>query len=127
MRNESDEEIKLIVNEFIEKWSEQNPTLDKDFYWSGVNDGVYLLLKHQESKPKATETFLDRLIKERDELETKFKGLSTSLAKGVEFADKVGATQHILLVRQSHVMADYLAILNERINDLLGVKSGSGS
>lgn len=40
----SDEEANKMVNDFINKWSEMNPTLDKNFYWSGVNDGVYMLL-----------------------------------------------------------------------------------
>jgi hypothetical protein len=40
----SDEEATKMVNEFIDKWAEMNPTLDKNFYWSGVNDGVYMLL-----------------------------------------------------------------------------------
>lgn len=41
----SDEELNKLVNEFIENWAKNNPTLDKSFYWSGVNDGVYLLKK----------------------------------------------------------------------------------
>jgi len=41
----SDKELNKLVNEFIENWAKNNPTLDKDFYWSGVNDGVYLLKK----------------------------------------------------------------------------------
>jgi oligoribonuclease (3'-5' exoribonuclease) len=40
----SDEEVNKMVNDFIDRWVEMNPTLDKNFYWSGVNDGVYILL-----------------------------------------------------------------------------------
>jgi DNA-nicking Smr family endonuclease len=40
------DEAKKLVDDFIDEWSKNNPTLDKDFYWSGVNDGVYLLIKH---------------------------------------------------------------------------------
>lgn len=39
----TDEKINKKVSEFINNWQKSNPTLDKDFYWSGVNDGAYLI------------------------------------------------------------------------------------
>jgi len=44
------EEAKKLVDDFINEWHKSNPTLDKDFYWSGVNDGVYLLMKFLTDK-----------------------------------------------------------------------------
>ena len=46
------EQVKL-VDEFIEQWSKSNPHIDKGLYWSGVMDGVQLILRHQNpNEPK---------------------------------------------------------------------------
>jgi hypothetical protein len=42
----ADTDINKLRDDFIQKWAEMNPTLDKNFYWSGVNDGIYLLLNY---------------------------------------------------------------------------------
>ena len=169
MRNESDEELQMLVDEFINNWSKENPTLDKDFYWLGVNDGVYLLIKHQESKPERIldapakhnlnvifqelkfgrpvesqefldkcikvlesgemlnhvsvapqkeETFMDRLIKERDELHDKFEKLTSFLSKEEKAKEISGIRQFTMLSTQWGYMGQYLATLNQRIENL---------
>jgi len=40
------EEIKELVDTYVERWHNLNPTLDKGLYWSAVNDGVYLIINH---------------------------------------------------------------------------------
>ncbi len=46
----SHEVVKKLVDDFINEWHKSNPALDKDFYWSGVNDGVYLLMQFLTNK-----------------------------------------------------------------------------
>ena len=72
-------------------------------------------MKKQETKVE--ETFLDRLRKEKDELQDKYDKLDTFLNKD-DASIKVGYTQYNLLINQKIVMEKYLEILDKRIEDL---------
>jgi hypothetical protein len=71
-----------------------------------------------EPAEPATETFMDRLIRERDELQDKLTKLESFLANKTKAIEISGMEQYNLLIKQVDVMYDYLAILNERINKL---------
>jgi hypothetical protein len=71
-----------------------------------------------EPAEPATETFMDRLIRERDELQDKLTKLEAFLANKTKAIEISGMEQYNLLIKQVDVMYDYLAILNERINKL---------
>ena len=64
----SEEKIKELVDKFISNWHEANPTLDKHFYWSGVNDGAYLVMDFlsnispSKSEAKSAEDVSDEMI-----------------------------------------------------------------
>lgn len=62
------------------------------------------------------ETFLDRLISERDELAKKLEGLRKFLDSGG--TANVSAFQSTMLNQQERTMNTYLGILNDRIDDL---------
>lgn len=69
--------------------------------------------------PDMEETFEDRLLAERDNLQSKVDGLKAFLGKGQKVVIEVaGAKQHLLLERQFKSMRDYLSTLNRRITDL---------
>lgn len=68
---------------------------------------------------KLSETFLDRLYIERDELELRIKALDSFLEKGYSYIiEKVGALQASLLISQHLCMSGYLNILNSRILEI---------
>ena len=69
---------------------------------------------------RPSETFLDRLRIERDEVKTRFEGLQRYLAnKGFDtIADQVGAHQAALLLMQHTFMKEYVNILEVRIEDI---------
>lgn len=72
-----------------------------------------------EKAYKPSETFLDRLYIERDELELRFKALDSFLEKGYSYIiEKVGALQTSLLISQHLCMSGYLNILNSRILEI---------
>jgi hypothetical protein len=64
------------------------------------------------------ETFMDRLIRERDELQDKVTKLEAFLANKDKAIEISGMEQYELLNKQADAMLDYLIILNERINKL---------
>ena len=65
------------------------------------------------------ETFEDRLLVARDELQTKLEGLQAFLGKGQkEVVAIAGITQYLLLEKQWRHMKNYLFALNRRITDL---------
>lgn len=68
---------------------------------------------------KLSETFLDRLYIEREELELRIKALDSFLEKGYSYIiEKVGALQASLLISQHLCMSGYLNILNSRILEI---------
>ncbi len=76
-----------------------------------------------EKAYKPSETFLDRLYIERDELNERFSALDSFLNKGYSYViDKVGALQASLLISQHMCMSGYLNILNSRILDIEATK-----
>lgn len=76
-----------------------------------------------EKAYKPSETFLDRLYIERDELNERFSALDSFLDKGYSYViDKVGALQASLLISQHMCMSGYLNILNSRILDIEATK-----
>lgn len=64
-----------------------------------------------------TETFMDRLIKERDELKDKFFKLTQFLESG-KAKEVVSARQFEMLKAQQTFMDGYLLVLNDRIEDI---------
>lgn len=64
---------------------------------------------------KLSETFVDRLNIERDELVEKIKKLESAISKR-DFISKVGITQYELLYQQLTHMNKYLEILEKRLN-----------
>lgn len=66
-------------------------------------------------EPVKEETFLDRLIQERDELREKYTRLHSFLLDKQKAIDIVGKEQHTLLVQQLHHMDAYASILDRRI------------
>lgn len=69
-----------------------------------------------EQAYRPSETFLDRLKIEHDELNDRLTGLSRFLDKNVEeVAEQVGIAQTTLLYAQRSYMKEYSDILNERI------------
>lgn len=76
-----------------------------------------------EKAYKPSETFLERLYIERDELNERFTALDSFLKKGYsDVIDKVGALQASLLISQHMCMSGYLNILNFRILDIESTK-----
>lgn len=68
---------------------------------------------------KLSETFIERLYIERDELNERFTALDNFLDNGYSnVIDKVGALQASLLISQHMCMSGYLNILNSRILDI---------
>ena len=68
---------------------------------------------------KPSETFIDRLYIECDELNERFTTLDSFLDKGYSYViDKVGALQASLLISQHLCMSGYLNILNSRILEI---------
>jgi hypothetical protein len=65
-----------------------------------------------------TETFLDRLIKERDELQDKHAKLSSFLASKDKAIEISGEAQYDFMSSQLYHMAMYLQVLYARINHL---------
>lgn len=89
----------------------------KDEYRSWSPKSVF------EEAYKPSETFLERLYIERDELNERFTALDSFLDKGYSYViDKVGALQASLLISQHMCMSGYLNILNSRILDIESTK-----
>lgn len=70
-----------------------------------------------ESATATTETFMDRLIAERDQLKDRFFKLTQFLESGTA-KEKVGARQFEMLKAQQSFMDGYLLVLNDRIDNL---------
>ena len=69
-----------------------------------------------EQTYRTSETFLDRLKIEYDEVSDRLAGLSRFLDKNVEeVADQIGIAQTTLLYAQRSYMKEYADILSERI------------
>lgn len=66
-----------------------------------------------EDAYRPAETFLDRLLIEKEELETKYNGLTKFLCSGKH--KTLPIEQQKLLVKQHIAMGDYLSALNQRI------------
>jgi hypothetical protein len=63
----------------------------------------------------STETFLDRLQKERDELSDKLVKLEAFISNKQKAIQISGQSQYDLLLKQSHFMNEYLNILDHRL------------
>lgn len=59
----TDEEANQMVTDYIESWHAMNPELDKDYHWSAVTEGVYLLLN--SLKPKERKLVDNAVIQSR--------------------------------------------------------------
>lgn len=72
-----------------------------------------------EKAYRPSETFLDRLRIERDEVKTRFEVLQRYINKGFDvMAEQVGARQAALLLMQHTFMKEYVDILEVRIENL---------
>lgn len=70
---------------------------------------------------KPADNFLDRMIIERDELQKRLTGLTTSLM--VEgFHEKVGDKQYYWMQEQRNAMEIYVEVLNKRITHAINNK-----
>lgn len=106
----------LAVNnpkEFDKGFVARNPDNHKDMWYVAYEYHS----KNLEEVP-ATETFYERLIRERDELAEKVDKLSAFLSNETKAKQISGETQYSLLFKQRHYMYEYLTILNKRIDDL---------
>ncbi len=45
----SEEEVNKLRDNFMENWKKNNPTYPESDYWSGVTDGLYLLLNYMKN------------------------------------------------------------------------------
>ena len=68
--------------------------------------------------PAPTETFMDRLIAERDQLQDRHTKLEAFLSDKEKATKISGPTQVAMLIEQYQHMFKYLNILDERILDL---------
>ena len=99
------EGYKVITHNKLE---EDHPEYGSIEYW--VSKEVFQHLY------RPIDSFLDRLLLERDELQEKLSGLGMFIDSGL-FATVVHSKrQRELLLSQRKVMEDYLGILNERID-----------
>ena len=81
--------------------------------------GEDLIQKLYPELPQKEEIFMDRLIKERGELHDKFFKLTSFLDTGEQnVVSKIGQTQFDYLLNQHNSMANYLLMLDLRIEDL---------
>ncbi len=71
-----------------------------------------------EPATATTETFMDRLIAERDQLSDRLLKLEVFLSDKENAAKISGPTQVAMLIEQHHHMFKYLNILDKRIEDL---------
>lgn len=100
-------------------------TVEEDGYLVEYKDGYRSWSPKSvfEEAYKPSETFLERLYIERDELNERFTALDSFLDKGYSYViDKVGALQASLLISQHMCMSGYLNILNSRILDIESTK-----
>ena len=68
---------------------------------------------------KCTDSFLDRLQIELEELAARINGLNVFISKGFDYMSiKVGHEQASMLIKQHTVMSVYYDILEKRIEDL---------
>jgi len=65
-----------------------------------------------------SESFMGRLLRERDELKDKCEKLTSFLSDKEKAIKIAGIVQVELLVNQLYFMDEYLCILEERIEDL---------
>jgi hypothetical protein len=104
----------LDQEQFEQGYIARNPKNHEDMWYVAKK---YFDDNLEPAEP-ATETFMDRLIRERDELQDKLTKLEAFLANKTKAIEISGMDQYNLLIKQVDVMYDYLAILNERINKL---------
>jgi hypothetical protein len=97
--------------EYLDSPNKNHPDYDNYISWSPKD--VF------ERSYKPSDTFLDRLILERDELQDRHSKLESFLANKGRAIEISGQNQFDLLNQQEGHMRYYLHTLNERINDLL--------
>ena len=102
--------------EFAQGFVARNPK-NHDNLWYVAKKYFDDNLEEAEPKTATTETFLDRLIAERDQLKDRFFKLTQFLESGTA-KEKVGARQFEMLKAQQSFMDGYLLVLNDRIDNL---------
>ena len=112
----SDQAIEKITEILATHILPNSTTTDKDI----VSEIIGII----DPAPISTLTFMDRLIKERDELKDKFEKLTQFLESG-KSPEVVGARQFEMLKAQQSFMDGYLLVLNDRIKDLQAISSPS--
>ena len=74
-----------------------------------------------EKAYKPADNFIDRMVIERDELQKRLVGLTSSLmTEG--FHEKVGDKQYYWMQEQRNAMEIYVEVLNKRITDAINNK-----
>ena len=108
--------MKDFPNVFAQGFIARNPNNHNDL-WYVAKKYFDDNLEEAEPKTATTETFLDRLIAERDQLKDRFFKLTQFLESGTA-KEKVGARQFEMLKAQQSFMDGYLLVLNDRIDNL---------
>ena len=112
-KNENPDTEGYLV-EYLDSPNKNHPDYDNYISWSPKD--VF------ERSYKLHETFMDMLIKERDELKDKFEKLTQFLESG-KAKEVVSARQFEMLKAQQTFMDGYLLVLNDRIKDLQAISS----
>jgi len=114
----SDPDKNLDHEEFGKGYIARNPDNHEDKWYISKEYYDKNLEPFTEPQPPKEETFLDRLQKERDELEEKTSKLYAFIENKEKAIDIVKQKQYDLLVKQHQHMTAYLQILEERLFDL---------
>ena len=109
--------MKDFPNVFAQGFIARNPKNHEDL-WYVAKKYFDDNLEEAEPKTATTETFMDRLIAERDQLCDKLLKLEGFLSDKENAAKISGQTQVAMLIEQHQHMFKYLNILDKRIEDL---------
>jgi len=96
--------------EYLDSPNKNHPDYDNYISWSPKD--VF------EKSYKISETFIDRLIAERDQLSDRLIKLEGFLSNKTKATEISGPTQVAMLIEQYQHMAKYLNVLDQRIDDL---------
>jgi len=108
----------LDQEQFEQGFIARNPQNHEDMWYVAKKYFDENLEPAETPATATTETFFDRLVRERDELKDKVEKL-TSFLSDKEKAIKIsGELQWLFLHRQLSYMGQYLGVLNERIDHL---------
>ena len=109
--------MKDFPNVFAQGFVARNPK-NHDDLWYVAKKYFDDNLEEAEPKTATTETFMDRLIAERDQLSDRLLKLEVFLSDKENATKISGPTQVAMLIEQHHHMFKYLNILDKRIEDL---------